>query len=98
VDGGWWIAPYTGRRTSLPPALYLDGELDYVLGVIDRARRMSAVAECGPALSALLEETGAGYIYLRQGVGSLQPAALAGCAGLEAVYGEGEVFIFRVSR
>ena len=26
ADGGWWISPLTGRRTVLPPAMYLCGE------------------------------------------------------------------------
>jgi len=96
VDGGWWIAPLAGRKTSLPPALYLDGELDYVLAVLDRARRMAEIEGCGPDLAALIAETGATHIYLHQGRGGLQPAALAGCAGLRPVYSEGEVFVFRV--
>jgi hypothetical protein len=66
--------------------------------VLDRARRMAAVQGCGTGLFSLIEETGATYIYLHQGKGSLQPAALAGCDGVEPVYGEGEVFIFRVPR
>ena len=96
VDGGWWITPLTGRKTSLPPVLYLDGELDYVLEVLDRAERMSGVEGCGDDLRSLLEETGATYVYLHQGKGTLQPAALGGCEGLRPVYADGEVFIFGV--
>jgi hypothetical protein len=57
---------------------------------------MAEIEGCGPDLAALIAETGATHIYLHQGRGSLQPAALAGCAGLRPVYGEGEVFIFEV--
>jgi hypothetical protein len=97
VDGGWWIPPLTGRQTSLPPALYLDGELEYVLAILDRARRMAAIEGCGPDLAELIEETGATHIYLHQGRGALQPGALAGCEGVAPVYSEGEVFIFEAT-
>ncbi|HUF37115.1 MAG TPA: hypothetical protein VMN57_01220 [Anaerolineales bacterium] len=96
VDGGWWITPQTGRATSLPPALYLSGKREYVLTLLDRARRMSAVEDCGDELRALIEETGATHVYLHQGRGSLQPASLAGCAGLRPVYAGEGVFIFEV--
>ena len=55
---------------------------------------MAEVNGCSAELFALIEETGARYVYLHQGRGSLQPASLAGCEGLEPVYAEREVFIF----
>ena len=98
VDGGWWITPLTGRRTSLPPVLYLDGSPDYVRELLDRAARMSQIAACDADFREMAAETGATHVYLHQGRGSLQPLALGGCEGVTPVYGRGDVFIFALDR
>lgn len=98
VDGGWWILPLTGRRTALPPALYLNGEEAYVWGVIDLARRTSELTACDAAFRGVVEDAQADYVYLREGKGSLHPAALVGCEGVVRVYRGGGVFIYRLDR
>lgn len=47
---------------------------------------------------ALVEEADLGWIYLQEDMGSLQPAGLMGCAGIEEVYENETVTIYRIVR
>jgi hypothetical protein len=96
VDGGWWIQPLTGRSTALPAVLYSTGSPEYLAQITAWAQQAVEVKECSAGLYDSLRLGGSTHVYLHTGKGSLQPAALEGCAGLEKVYeGEG-VVIYQV--
>jgi hypothetical protein len=96
VDGGYWLVPYTGRSSLLPPSLYATGERAYLEQVNDWALRASQVKDCSPELWELVRAASLTHIYVRSGSGSLQPDALVNCPRLRQVYKRGGVFIYEV--
>jgi len=96
VDGGWWIQPITGRSTALPAVLYSTGTSEYLAQITGWAEQASQVKGCSAELYASLRSSGSTHIYLHAGRGSLQPAALEGCIGLERVYESEGVAIYEV--
>ena len=98
VDGGYWLLPYTGRQTITPPGLYGLGESPYVTTINAQAEQASRTTGCDAAFWSLVSDTGLTHLYLREGVGSLQPAALADCAGLLLIYRRDGVFLYEMTR
>ncbi|HJS29184.1 MAG TPA: DUF6541 family protein, partial [Anaerolineales bacterium] len=98
VDGGWWILPLTGRQTLVPPAMYLLGERDYALQINGWGERAAQLQGCGAEMWALFEEAGLDFVYVKDGVGSLQAVQLDACPGLEEVYARDGVHIFEINR
>jgi hypothetical protein len=96
VDGGWWITPLTGRSTLLPVALYAAGDRDYILSVNRIAKRASQLKGCSSDFWDLMREQNLDYVYIIQGKGSVQPEDLESCPGLESIYHQDGVFIYRV--
>ncbi len=65
LDGGYWLPLLADRSTSLPAALYSHGRAEDILRIgalAERASRGDALSDAG--LSRLLEDAGAGWIYL----------------------------------
>jgi hypothetical protein len=98
VDGGYWLLPYTGRASLLPPSLYVWGEDAYVQQVKDLTIRSTKVQGCTPDFWDLVRDGNLTYIYLRQGVGNLQPEALENCPRLNLRYQQDGVFIYEINR
>ncbi len=98
VDGGWWILPVTGRQTLVPPTMYVFGDRDYALQVNAWAAQAAGLETCGTELQDLVLRAQLQYLYLKQGTGPLQPAALDGCPGFDLVYESDGVSIFEVER
>lgn len=98
VDGGYWLLPYNARQTILPPVMYTYGAGTYVSQIADWAERTNRLTTCDADFWRLVEEFDAGYLYLHQGRGSLQPAALMNCPGVVNVYRRGAVFIYQLER
>jgi hypothetical protein len=96
VDGGYWIMPYTGRQTTLPPIAYSWGAIDHMLQVNALAKQVNETKDCTPEFWSLVQSSGATYIYVRQGVGSLQPQSLNACPQLKTVYQAGGITIYRI--
>jgi hypothetical protein len=96
VDGGWWLLPLAERRTLLPPMLYSFAAKDYVDEVDGLAASVSSLTGCTGEFWSIVRAQGVTYIYIKEGVGSLQPGALATCGGLEEVFRTGKVRIYRV--
>lgn len=97
VDGGWWILPLTGRRTLLPPALYVQGERSWVLSLNEQAGDAAQLTGCSPEFWQLVEEAGITHIYLGTVPGSVTPESLADCSDLVLVYDRLGVQIYRVA-
>ena len=97
VDGGYWLQPYSGRSTLLPPVAYYWGteeDLNQITGWVKRSQELTG---CTPAFWSLVRDAGLTHIYLRLGVGNLQPNMLAQCARLQLIYDSGGVFIYRIA-
>jgi hypothetical protein len=96
LDGGYWITPLTGRWSSLPPIFYGFGGREMVSRMAQRAEQTLQMEGCGPAFWDLVRSQGITHIYTREGEGSLSPQALAGCPGLEPIYRQGRVYLFKI--
>ncbi len=98
VDGGGWLLPYTGRWSLVPTVFYgfsPDKEMNQQLR--GWGKSASEISTCSDAFWSLVEEAELGWVYVREGVGSLQPKALEGCEGMELVFSKGSVFIYEIS-
>ncbi len=94
VDGGWWILPMTGRWSLLPPVVYAWGTPDYIKSINDLAAKASSLKTCSSGFWEIVRQAELTHVYLRQGVGSLQPGNLTGCQGISLVYQQNGVSIY----
>ncbi len=95
MDGGAWILPYTGRWSLAPTIFYtFSGEEQTYKPWIDWSERASGLNGCTEEFKALASEAGLNYLYLREGVGSLQAEAMRGCAEARQLYSAGGVSIW----
>jgi hypothetical protein len=97
VDGGWWITPFTGRRTVLPPAAYGWGNPEVVQKVRATAAQVygltwtEGVAYCDE-LALLMTETKATHYYTRSKRSDQ-------CPSLQLVYqGSGGIGIYKLNK
>lgn len=97
LDGGYWLLPYTGRASLVPPIPYVYGTPEFIAQIDGWAARTGKIKTCSTEFWALSREAHLSYVYLRQGTGSLQPAALLGCAGARLVYHQDGVYIFAIN-
>jgi hypothetical protein len=95
VDGGWWLLPLAGRRTLLPPMLYSFADREYVARTNSLAQEVSQLQGCTDAFWNLVREQGVTHIYIKEGIGSLQPPDLDSCPGVEEIFRIGKVRIYR---
>lgn len=96
VDGGYWLLPYAGRQTILPPVMYTYGTSTDVTRIEEWAQRTSKLTTCDEEFWRLVDEFDANYLYLRQGSGNLQPGALTNCSQIIPVYQRGGVHIYEI--
>jgi hypothetical protein len=96
VDGGYWLLPYAGRQTILPPVLYTYGVLEYVAKIEQQAEQTSKLSACDAAFWEMVADFHANYVYLHLGRGSLQPEAFAMCSQVVNVYRRDGVSIFEI--
>ncbi len=94
VDGGGWILPYTGRWALVPTVFYgwsPDKEGNLLLR--DWGETASQIETCSDQFWAIVEEAELDWVYLSEGVGSLEAKGLAGCEDLKKVYENESVWI-----
>ncbi|MFQ6059521.1 MAG: hypothetical protein ACE5MB_11655, partial [Anaerolineae bacterium] len=98
-DGGYWIPLLTGRRTTLPPAVYIYGPLAYQMRIRALAE---AVAEAksldDEGLGRLLQDEGVTHVYLGARGGNLTPQMFLDAPGYRLAYSNGAVWIFALTR
>jgi hypothetical protein len=95
MDGGAWVLPYTGRWSLAPTIFYtFSGEEQSYGAWIDWSQRANGVNGCTQEFKALMAEAGLNYLYLREGVGSLQALGLRGCPEARQLYSAGGVSIW----
>ncbi len=99
LDGGYWLPILAGRETNMPAALYTYGdpaEVRAVNAVAEIAAKGDALGD--DEIDALLDRTGAAYIYVGPAAagqpGKLSAERLARHPGLEELYGRDGVHIF----
>ncbi len=96
VDGGYWLLPYAGRQTILPPVMYTYSAPEFVAKIEKQAEQTSKLTACDAEFWALVDEFQANYVYLHLGQGSLQPEAFANCSQVVNVYRRDGVSIFEI--
>jgi hypothetical protein len=97
VDGGWWLLPLALRRTLLPPMLYSFSPQVYIDQVDRLAASVSELKGCTTDFWSVVQDQGVTYIYIKEGVGSIQPDQLENCRGIKEIYRIGKVRIYRVA-
>ncbi len=95
-DGGYWITPLTGRRTTTPPALYPLGSLKTTVYVQTLAQAVERAAADPSRLHDLLRKEGIDYVYIGALGGVLDPAQLKASPHFRLAYDGGRVRIFAV--
>jgi hypothetical protein len=96
TDGGYWIAPLTGRRTWPPPALYGLGTGEYITRV-NYVAQAAMDSPDGGTLYSLLRAHGIAYVYLGRYGGVLTPNKLLSYPGFRLAYHQDGVWIFSVA-
>ncbi|HPX96392.1 MAG TPA: hypothetical protein PK057_08135 [Brevefilum fermentans] len=97
VDGGGWLLPYTGRWSLVPTIFYgFSPDKDWIGEVRSWGEAASQVSTCSDDFWNLVGEAGLNWVYLRKGVGNLQPEGLEACPGVEEVYEDGGVYIYKL--
>ncbi len=99
VDGGGWILPMTGRWSLAPTIFYpMVADRDFIRSVADLGMRASSITECGDDFWLLVNDAGINYLYIKEGVGSLQPNALIACEGVDQLINIEDVHIYLITK
>lgn len=96
VDGGYWLLPLTGNFTLPPPVIYAWGNHESVQSMNAMGKVVSELTRCDIKFWETVSEEKITYVYVKEGVGSLQPNALLLCSSLKLVYAADGVSIFNV--
>lgn len=99
VDGGGWILPLTGRWSLAPTIFYpmIAGE-DFVQSVTDLGMRASSITDCADDFWLLVNDASLDYLYIKEGVGGLQPDALISCDGVDQLINIEDVHIYLITK
>jgi hypothetical protein len=98
LDGGYWLMPYTGRISLIPPVPYIWQAPTLVAQVNRWAEQSTTLKGCTPDFWAIVTQARLTHIYVRAGTGSLQPAALDECPRLSLLYREEGVSIYEIKQ
>jgi len=98
VDGGYWLLTLTNRQTVTLPALAWMGDKDYQAELNHASALASQAAGCDDSFRQAVDENGLDYVYVKEGVGALQPEELANCPGVVNVYRRDGVFIYAIGQ
>ena len=98
VDGGYWLLTLTNRQTVTLPALAWMGDKDYQAELNHASGLASQAAGCDDFFRQAVDENGLDYVYVKEGVGALQPEELSNCPGVVNVYRRDGVFIYAIDQ
>jgi hypothetical protein len=97
VDGGGWLLPYTGRWSVVPTVFYgFSPDKEIKTQIREWGEEAADITTCSAVFWELVDKTNVGWVYLREGAGSLQTEGLAGCEGIEAAYNNESITILRI--
>jgi len=98
VDGGGWLLPYTSRWSLVPTVFYtFSPEADYRREMRGWGERAAEIRSCTDDFWQLVGEANLDHVYIREGVGGLQPESLIGCAGVNPIYRNEKVWIYQIT-
>jgi hypothetical protein len=98
VDGGYWIMPQTGRWSSIPTSFYTGADAGYTNYIVGLAERSAQVEGCSVEFWKLIRDGAYTHLYIRQGIGAIQPYELWNCPRLQLAYYQDGVFIYEIKR
>jgi len=99
VDGGGWILPITGRWSLAPTIFYpMVADRDFVRSVTELGMRASSITECGDDFWLLVNDASLDYLYIKEGVGGLQPDDLISCDGVDQLINIEDVHIYLITK
>ncbi len=99
VDGGGWILSLTGRWSIVPTIFYpMGGDKAFVESISNLGMRASSITECGDDFWLLVKDANLNYLYIKEGVGSLQPEALIACDGVDQLINIDGVHIYLITK
>lgn len=97
ADGGGWLLPYAERWALVPTVFYgFSPDKQTTQQLVEWGREANKITTCDESFWALVEEANLGWIYLREGVGALQPEGLVGCGGVQMVYSASTGRIYQI--
>lgn len=97
-DGGAWLWPLAGRRTTMPPVDYLY-QADWEPVVREFNERLAALGDVdaeAPEFLALLREAGVTHVYIGARGGHLKPEAFLASGRYRLLYSNGAAWVFAV--
>jgi len=98
LDGGGWLLPYSGRWSLVPTVFYgFSPDKATVRQLVQWGKDASTLATCDTPFWNLVKDANLDYLYIREGTGSLQPDALAGCEGISEIYRNDIIFIYELT-
>ena len=98
ADGSYWLMPLTGRFSLVPPIFYAYQPPETARQFQDWIAQAMTMKGCTPEFWRIASQANLTHVYVREGKGSLQPAALDSCPRLRLVYREEGVSIYEIER
>ena len=96
VDGGYWLLPLTRRAAWMPPVLYTWMGPEEVVRMKNAAEKAQTVTTCNDDFWSIMDQMQLNYVYIKEGVGALQPQGLQNCPGLIQVYHRDGIALYEV--
>lgn len=94
-DGGFWIAPLTGRNTFPPPVLYGLGGEEITASISNKAQASIDSASDALKLYNLMKELNIDYVYIGRKGGAFSAKVLAESPVFETLYTQDGCWLFR---
>lgn len=96
MDGGYWLLPLTRRQSIIPPSLYTDGGIEEVMRIKRLAEKTAAITTCDENFWQVVTENQLSYVYLKSGVGTLQPEGMQNCEGVIPIYNKNGIALYEI--
>lgn len=98
-DGGGWLPMLADRAVTLPPVSYTYAPSAALIDEVTQVARTVSEAKAVEDVLPLMDQTGAGYVYIGAKGGALKPEMFKGRPDFRQVYASDGVWVFqRVQR
>jgi len=99
VDGGWWLPLISQRTTILPPGLFYGFAVDQQVkqSIQAAAEQVSIIDGCTPYFWWVVQQQRVTHLYVSDRGGSLRAEWLDACPGIQRIYTNRRVTIYRVN-
>jgi hypothetical protein len=97
-DGGAWLWPWAGHRTTLPPVDYATNpELSRQVNAFNEAAETAfAASPDSPEALALLKQAGVTHVFIGAKGGTLKPEVFAASPAYRLIYSNGADWVFEL--